>query len=67
MPPKQEVFPTPRPLSREEQALIRFAREGPPAVKKAVLEDQKHWDDPMITDVAELAPKPPGSRSQQDR
>jgi len=51
-PPKKEVFPTPRPLSVEEQGLVAFVRRAPPAVKKAVIEDQQHWDDPII--VADL-------------
>lgn len=63
--PKLEVFPTPRPLSPEEQALVAFAKHGPAEVKHAVLEDQKHWDDPII--VADMQNRPPQSGSQQDR
>jgi hypothetical protein len=44
--PKLAVFPTPRPLSPEEEALVAFAKHGPPAVLHAVLEDQKQWDEP---------------------
>ena len=61
--PKKEVFPTPRPLTEEEQALVAFARRAPPAVKKAVIEDQQHWDDPVI--VADLRKPPVESSSQQ--
>lgn len=46
--PKQPLFPTPRPLSPEEQALVAFAQHGPPEVQRAVLQDQTHWDDPII-------------------
>ncbi|MGA7525260.1 MAG: hypothetical protein WBW84_22615 [Acidobacteriaceae bacterium] len=63
--PKLAVFPTPRPLSPEEQALVAFAQHGPPAVQRAVLEDQKHWDDPII--VAGLRNRSLESGSQQDR
>jgi hypothetical protein len=50
--PKLDSFPTPRPLSPEEEALVSFARQAPPGVKKAVIEDQQHWDQPII--VADL-------------
>jgi hypothetical protein len=46
--PRLDVFPTPRPLSEEEQTLVAFAQAAPPAVKKAVVEDQEHFDDPNI-------------------
>ena len=63
--PKLAVFPTPRPLTPEEQALVAFARHGPPAVQRAVLEDQKHWDDPII--VADLQNRSPQPGTQQDQ
>jgi hypothetical protein len=63
--PKLDVFPTPAPLSPQEEALVAFARRGPPEAQHAVLEDQKHWDDPII--VAGLQEKPGGPGSQQDR
>lgn len=63
--PKLDVFPSPKPLSPEEQALVDFAKRGPPEVQRAVLEDQKHWDDPII--VADLQSHPPQSVSQQNR
>ncbi len=64
-PPKLEVFPTPRPLTAEEQALVAFVRRAPPAVKKAVVEDQQHWDDPII--VADLRDPSLQSGSHQDQ
>lgn len=63
--PKLEVFPTLRPLTAEEQALVAFVRRAPPAVKKAVIEDQQHWDDPII--VADLRKPSLESGSQQDQ
>jgi len=64
--PKLEVFPTPTPLSPQEQALVAFAEHGPPAVQRAVLEDQKHWDDPII--VAGLRkPQSPQAGNQKDQ
>lgn len=46
--PKLDVFPSPRPLTPQEQALVAFAQHGPPEVQRAVLEDQMRWDDPII-------------------
>jgi hypothetical protein len=63
--PKLAVFPTPRPLTPQEQALAAFARHGPPDVQRAVLEDQKHWDDPII--VADLHNRSPQPGTQQDQ
>lgn len=63
--PKLDVFPTPRPLSAEEGALVTFAMQAPPAVKKAVIEDQQHWDDPII--VADLQQPALKSDSHQDQ
>ena len=54
--PKLDVFPTPTPLTPQEQALVAFAQHGPTEVQHAVLEDQKHWDDPII--VADLQEQP---------
>jgi len=62
--PKLDVFPTPTPLSPQEQALAAFAQHGPPAVQRAVLDDQQHWDDPSI--VADLQ-QPPQAGSPQDQ
>ena len=63
--PKLEVFPTPTSLSPQEQALAAFAKYGPPAVQRAVLEDQKHWDDPII--VADLREQPLEAGNPQDQ
>jgi len=62
--PKLDVFPTPRPLSPEEQALVSFAKQGPAAVQRAVLQDQKHWDE--VTALSSLQ-MPPQAAHQQDQ
>lgn len=62
--PKLDVFPTPQPLTPEEQALVSFAKQGPPAVQRAVLADQKQWDE--ITAIASLQ-MPPQAPTQQDK
>ena len=63
--PKLDVFPTPTPLSPQEQALAAFAQHGPPAVQRAVLDDQQHWDDPII--VADLREQPVAAGNPQDQ
>ncbi len=63
--PKMAVFPTPRPLGTQEKALVAFARRAPQEVKKAVIEDQQHWDDPIV--VADLQKPSLQSGSQQDQ
>ena len=63
--PKLDVFPTPTPLSPEEEGLAAFAKHGPPEVQRAVVEDQKHWDDPII--VADLREQQPQSGNPQDQ
>lgn len=45
--PKQEVFPTPEPLSAQERAMVAFATQAPPEVRQQVIEAQKHWGDPI--------------------
>ncbi|MFP5227436.1 MAG: hypothetical protein ACLGXA_07375 [Acidobacteriota bacterium] len=64
-PPKLDVFPTPRPLTAQEEALVAFVKQAPPAVKKAVLDDQQHWDDPIH--VADLQKPLGNSGSTQDQ
>jgi hypothetical protein len=50
--PKMEVFPTPRPLTAEEQALVTFAAQASPAAKREVIEAERHLGDPIV--IAEL-------------
>ena len=54
--PKMEVFPTPRPLTAEEQALMVFTEKTTPEVKKQVVEAEKHLGDPIA--IAELKIRP---------
>jgi RNA binding exosome subunit len=54
--PRQEVFPTPRPLSDEEQVLVAFANHVPAKVQQRVIEAQKHVGDPIV--IAELKIRP---------
>jgi len=61
--PKLEVFPAPRALSPQEQALLAFASEAPAGVRQAVIEDQQYWDTPIV--VAEVKIRPLGEDEQQ--
>ncbi|HLJ78752.1 MAG TPA: hypothetical protein VKT75_15130 [Acidobacteriaceae bacterium] len=54
--PKQEVFPTPEPLSLEEQRLLAFVTQAPPDVKKQVIEAQQHLGDPIQIAALKIRP-----------
>ena len=64
-PPKLDVFPTPHPLSAQEEALLTFVRRAPPPLRKAVINDQQHWDDPLI--VADMQKPLLGSGREKDQ
>jgi hypothetical protein len=61
--PKMEVFPTPRPLTAEEQALTVFTEKTTPEVKKQVVEAEKHLGDPIA--IAELKIRPLDEEDRQ--
>lgn len=63
--PQQAVFPTPAPLSRQEQALVVFTHVAPPAVRQAVINEQSNWTE----DSRSIASSPlhPISDLDQDR
>ena len=54
--PRQDVFPTPEPLSAEEKALMVFADQTPQSVQKSVLERQKHLSDPISIAALQIRP-----------
>jgi len=59
-----EVFPAPRSLSTEEQALVAFATHVPAEVKAQVVEAEQHVGDPIA--IAELKIAPLESGAVQD-
>jgi hypothetical protein len=61
--PKMEIFPTPRPLTAEEQALVAFTEQATPEVKKQVVEAEKHLGDPIA--IAELKIRPLDEEDRQ--
>ncbi|MGA8161690.1 MAG: hypothetical protein WA374_10345 [Acidobacteriaceae bacterium] len=54
--PKLDVFPTPRPLTPEEQALVAFATDVPPKVQQQVVNAEKHVGDPITIAALKIRP-----------
>lgn len=54
--PKLDVFPSPHPLSPEEQALVRFVATTPASERNAVLAAQQQSNDPLH--IAEIVIQP---------
>lgn len=65
--PKQEVFPTPQPLSPEERALLALATQAPPEVRKQVIEAQKHFGDPIQIAALAIRPLDEAQQSEPER
>ena len=59
--PKREVFPTPKPLSPEEQAFVEFAAKAPETDRKLFIEAQKRDDAPLSIAAIEIQPLDPPS------
>jgi hypothetical protein len=59
--PKLDVFPTPQPLTPQEQALAVFAIQAPALELQALIEAQKQDDAPLSITAIEIQPlDPPG-------
>lgn len=54
--PKQQVFPTPRPLSPQERALAEFAAQAPEAEHKSFVAAQRKADEPIAIADIQVAP-----------
>lgn len=61
--PKLDVFPTPAPLSPEEQGLVTLATKAPPKVQQQVIAAEQHIADPI--NIAELTIRPLDQGHQQ--
>jgi hypothetical protein len=57
--PKREVFPTPQPLSPEEQAFVEFAARAPETERQLFIEAQKRDDAPLSIAAIEIQPLDP--------
>lgn len=65
--PKQEVFPTPAPLSTDEQKLAAFLHQAPPALKEQVIAAQKQIDDPIEVAAIQIEPLDTSSEEPQTK
>jgi hypothetical protein len=54
--PKENIFPTPRPMTSEEQALSRFASEASEKDRKGLVEAQQRVDEPLNISAIRIAP-----------
>jgi hypothetical protein len=60
--PKLDVFPTPQPLSPEEQALVNFAARASKSEREALIAAQQQDDAPLRIAAIEIQPlEPPAS------
>lgn len=57
--PKLDVFPTPRPLSPEEQAMVRFVATTPPSEIQAIQQAQQQEDKPLHIAAITIQPLKP--------
>lgn len=57
--PKLDVFPTPQPLSPEEQALLAFATQAPDKDRRAVVDAQQSQDAPLAIASIKIPPIAP--------
>lgn len=54
--PKLDVFPTPQPLTPEEQALVAFVARAPEDERKAVVEAQQKMETPIGVAAIHIPP-----------
>jgi hypothetical protein len=54
--PKLDVFPTPQPLTAEEQALVAFAVSAPESERRSFIEAQKQAEAPLRIAAIEIPP-----------
>jgi hypothetical protein len=57
--PKLDVFPTPQPLTPEEQALVHYVTNTPPSERKTLLAVQNQSDAPLSIAAIEIPPLQP--------
>ncbi len=57
-PPKLDVFPTPHPLSREEQAMVDFVANAPLPIIQAVQKAEEQQDEPLHIAAIVIQPIP---------
>jgi hypothetical protein len=65
--PKLAVFPTPRPLTPEEQALVAFATNVPPQVQQQVVNAERHIGDPITIAALKIRPLNVGEQTNSNK
>ncbi len=63
-PPKLDVFPTPQPLTAEEQALIHYVTNTPASERNTMLTAQKQSDAPISIAAIEIKPLEPSNKTK---
>jgi hypothetical protein len=63
--PKLDVFPTPRPLSPEEQAMVRFVATMPPSEIQAMQKAQQQQDQPLHIAAIVIQPIKPLNETEK--
>jgi hypothetical protein len=62
--PKLDVFPSPQPLSPEEQALVDFAAHAPKSELKALADAQSQVDAPISIAAIQIQPLEPPDQGE---
>lgn len=57
--PKRDVFPTPRPLTPQEQALVEFAAHATKAERASFFAAQQQADEPLHIAAIQIPPIEP--------
>lgn len=65
--PKLQVFPTPKPLSPEEQTLVAFGTRTPLDLKRQVVAAQEHAGDPITIAELRIRPLAGGEKSESEK
>jgi hypothetical protein len=62
--PKLDIFPTPVPLTPQEQALVDFATHAPAQERQALLDAQKQMDKPLTIAAIRIPPLEPPDKGE---
>ncbi len=62
--PKLDVFPTPQPMTPQEQALTVVAAQSPVPLRKAIIDAQEHSDAPLHIAAIHIPPLEPPDEGQ---
>jgi hypothetical protein len=58
-PPKLDIFPTPQPLTREEQAFAIYVARAPESERRALAQALEHQQEPMRVSAINIPPIKP--------